>query len=241
MGCHDEAMNGTALVVGGSSAIGAAVGSSLSRLGLDVVLWGRDPDRLEQSRQLVEANGGAAGAVAVDVADRRALESAVGSLAEGQPLRTVVWAAGVFDWAPVDEADPGAWEHLIDVNLTAAAVTTRMLVPRLIGSAPSSLLYIGSGASRQAFANNAAYVASKHGLLGLSQAVWLDIRDRGVKVSLISPGLVAAGAGLRAPIAAEHPDWLLQPSDVAAAVDFVVTYPERGCPTEIRIETHRTL
>ena len=69
----------------------------------------------------------------------------------------------------------------------------------------------------------------------------MDVRDRGVKVSLISPGLVAAGAGLRAPIAAAHPDWLLQPSDVAAAVAFVVTYPERGCPTEIRIETHRTL
>jgi NADP-dependent 3-hydroxy acid dehydrogenase YdfG len=234
-------MEGTALVVGGSSAIGAAVGSSLSALGLDVVLWGRDPDRLEQSRQLVEAGGGVARAVAVDLADRRALASAVDAVSEGQPLRTVVWAAGVFDWAPVDEADAGTWEHLIDVNLTAAAVTTRMLMPQLLESAPSALLYLGSGASRQAFANNAAYVASKHGLLGLSQAVWLDVRDRGVKVSLISPGLVAAGAGLQAPIAAVHPDWLLQPSDVAAAVAFVVTYPARGCPTEIRIETHRTL
>jgi NADP-dependent 3-hydroxy acid dehydrogenase YdfG len=240
MGCHDEAMNGTALVVGGSSAIGAAVGSTLSGLGLDVVLWGRDPDRLEESRQLVVANGGAARAVAVDVADRRALESAVGSLAEAEPLRTVVWAAGVFDWAPVDEADADAWEHLIDVNLTAAAVATRMLMPQLLECAPSAMLYIGSGASRQAFANNAAYVASKHGLLGLSQAVWMDVRDRGVKVSLISPGLVAAGAGLQAPIAAAHPDWLLQRADVAAAVAFVA-YPERGCPTEIRIETHRTL
>ncbi len=233
-------MDGTALVVGGSSAIGAAVGQSLSALGLDVVLWGRSRDRLEESRTLVASAGSAARTATVDVTDRAALEAAASAISPGTPLRVVVWAAGVFDWAPADTARPQAWEDVFDVNLTSAALATRLLLPQLIDSAPSALVYIGSGASRQAFGGNAAYVASKHGLLGLSQAVWMDVRDRGVKVSLVSPGLVAAGAGLGAPVAQEHPDRLLSPADVAAAVTFVVTFPGRGCPTEIRLETQRT-
>lgn len=152
-------------------------------------------------------------------------------------MKVVVWAAGVFDWAAADTAEPAVWESVLDTNLVAAAVATRLVLPILLRSAPAYLIYIGSTAGHQAFGGNAAYVASKHGLTGLSRAVWLDVRDRGVKVSLISPGLVAAGAGLEAGIA---PESLLAPEDVSAAVRFVVTYPDRGCPTEIRLEPQHT-
>jgi NADP-dependent 3-hydroxy acid dehydrogenase YdfG len=70
--------------------------------------------------------------------------------------------------------------------------------------------------------------------------VWLDVRDRGVKVSLVSPGLVAAGARLPAPVASARPEWLLAPEDVADAVRFVVAFPARGCPTEVRVEPQRS-
>ncbi len=234
----------TALVAGGSSAIGTAVGRALAGLGHDVVLWGRDDLRLETAREAVATScveGATARIAAVDVTDRAALAAAVDDLPSDGSLHAVVWAAGVFDWAPAEVAEVGTWDRLLDVNLTSAAAATRLLLPRLLEAAPSALVYVGSGASRQAFAGNAAYVASKHGLLGLSQAVWADVRDRGVKVSIVSPGLVLAGAALGAPVAAEHPEWLLAPSDVADAVAFVVAFPGRGCPTEIRLETQRTL
>jgi NADP-dependent 3-hydroxy acid dehydrogenase YdfG len=156
------------------------------------------------------------------------------------PLGLVVWAAGVFDWAPADSAEPDTWDRLFDVNLVAAAATTRMVLPALIDAAPSALVYIGSGASRQVFANNAAYVASKHGLAGLAGGVFLDVRDRDVKVSLISPGLVAAGASLTTPRGRVAPESLLQPTDVASAVRFVVNSPTRACPTEIQLQPQRT-
>jgi NADP-dependent 3-hydroxy acid dehydrogenase YdfG len=70
-------------------------------------------------------------------------------------------------------------------------------------------------------ANNAAYVASKHGLAG---AVFLDVRDRHVKVSLVSPGS-SPPARCAGPAAGAHPERLLQPAEVAAAVRFVVTFP----------------
>ena len=173
----------------------------------------------------------------MDVTDGAGLRRAVGGLSGRGPLTVVAYVAGVFDWAPAHRADPSVWERLIDVNLTAAATLTTLILPALIEAAPSTLLYIGSGAAHQAYPGNAAYVASKQGLAGLADAVFLDVRDHDVKVSLISPGLVAAGAGLTAPV---DPAALLRPEDVAAAVRFVVTFPVRGCPTQIRLQPQRT-
>jgi NADP-dependent 3-hydroxy acid dehydrogenase YdfG len=83
-------------------------------------------------------------------------------------------------------------------------------------------------------------VATKHGLAGLAGGVWLDVRDRGVKVSLVSPGMVAAGPSLGSPAGREHPERLLQPADVASAVRFVVTFPGTGCPVEVSLQPQRT-
>jgi NADP-dependent 3-hydroxy acid dehydrogenase YdfG len=65
-------------------------------------------------------------------------------------------------------------------------------------------------------------------------------RDRDVKVSLISPGLVTAGAGAYSPAGQQRPHELLAPADVAAEVRFVVTFPARGCPTQIRLQPQRS-
>ena len=190
-----------------------------------MLLWGRDPGRLAAA-----AAGCSGSARAVDLRDRPALVEAAAAAGD---LTAVVWAAGVFDHGPADTADPGAWAELLDVNLTAAALVTRAVLPGLLRSAPAALVYLGSGAARQAFPDNAAYVASKHGLAGLAGGVWADVGGRGVRVALVSPGLVAAGAGLRAPAARAHPELLLRPGDVAAAVRFVLEFPGPGCPTEI--------
>ena len=229
-----------ALVIGASSDIGRAIAVELASLGMSVSLWGRDRERLQQSAALCRETGRQCHVDAVDVTDAATVGRAVAGLAQRGRLSVVVYAAGVFDWAPADRADTATWRRVIDVNLTAAATVTTYVLPALIAAAPSTLVYIGSGAAHRAFANNAAYVASKHGLAGLAEAVVLDVRDRDVKVSLISPGMVAAGAGLATPAAQHRPHELLAPADVAAAVRFVATFPVRGCPTHIQLQPQRT-
>jgi NADP-dependent 3-hydroxy acid dehydrogenase YdfG len=229
-----------ALVVGGSSEIGAAIAAELSGVGYGVALWGRDEGRLRASADACRAGGGHATYTSLDVTDAAAARLALHEVVSRGSLSVVVWAAGLFDWASADQADPDAWRTLLDVNLTAAAVITTLVLPPLVEAAPSALVYIGSGASRQVFANNAAYVASKHGLAGLAGATFLDVRDRDVKVSLVSPGLVSAGAGLLSDAGQHRPHHLLTAADVAAAVRFVVTFPGTGCPTEVRLEPQRT-
>ena len=231
-----ERAAGHALVVGATSAIGQAIAQELARLGYRLTLWGRDEARLAEA---VGVCSGSAVAERVDVTDPPEAGAAVRRLAGRGPLTAAVWAPGVFDWAPADRADPDVWGRLLDVNLVSAARCTPLLLPLLIDAAPSALIFLGSGAAHQVYANNAAYVASKHGMAGLAGSTFLDVRDRDVKVSLISPGLVAAGAGLLSPAGQQHPERLLQPEDVAAAVRFVVTFPARGCPTEIQLQPQR--
>ena len=228
-----------ALVVGASSDIGAAVAVELAACGYDLTLWGRDESRLARAQKLCEDVGSATWSV-VDVRNAAQVEARLRDVAARGPLGAVVYAAGAFDWAPADEADPAAWERVFAVNLTAAAVVTRLALPALLRAAPSALVLLGSAAGHRTFANNAAYVASKHGLVALARATFLDVRDRDVKVSVVSPGLVAAGNGLRTEAGSSRPQELLSASDVAAAVRFVVTFPARGCATEILLEPQRT-
>ena len=229
--------NGHALVVGATSAIGGAVVDRLAALGLAVTGWGRSEERLaalgsdQRSRIATDR---------VDVTDDDAVVAALERLdrrLEGRaPLRVVVWAAGLFDWAPADEADPATWSRLLDVNLTAAARLVPRVLPRLRAATPSTLVLVASGAAHRVFPGSAAYVASKHGLAALGAASFLDVRRHGVRVSVVSPGLVAAGAGLRSPLGQSAPDRLLTPDDVAGAVEYVVTFPGHGCPVLVELQ-----
>ncbi len=234
-----EQGRGQALVVGASSSIGTAIAVELAGLGFSMTLWGRDGERLRRAADACSGAGVETVTDQIDVTDASQASAGVKRLADRGPLRVVVWAAGLFDWALAQDADPDTWAGLLDVNLVAAARLTPLVLPHLIEAAPATLIYLGSGAARNVYAYNAAYVASKHGLAGLAGATFLDVRDQDVKVSLISPGLVAAGPALLSPAGQDHPERLLQPEDVAAAVRFVVTFPSRGCPIEIQLQPQR--
>ena len=215
---------GNALVVGASSEIGAAVVRVLTAAGHDCLGWGRDAGRLPDRSRVV------------DLRSPAEVDAALAELPDR--LSVVVYAAGLFDWAPADVGDPGTWDELLTVNLAAAMRVTRGALPALLTAAPSSLVLLGSAAAHTAFAGNPAYVASKHGLAGFARSVFLDVRDRDVAVTLLSPGLVAAGAGLRAP--GVRPAELLQPEDVADAVGWVVGTPAHVCPVEVQLQPQRT-
>jgi NADP-dependent 3-hydroxy acid dehydrogenase YdfG len=220
----------TALVVGATSGLGAAIARTLGEAGHHLALWGRDRQRLEAVVEEGRRTGAAHG-TALDVRDRPALDAAAGALDGLPPLGVAVWAAGVFDWALADEADPARWDEVLDVNLAAAAHWAALVAPRLVAAAPARLVLLASGAGHTAYRNNAAYVASKHGLVGLGRALFEDLRDRGVGVSIVSPGIVDAGGGRLAP-----PGPKLRVEDVTAAVRYIVESAPGCCPTEVLLQ-----
>ena len=184
------------------------------------MLFGRDDTALEQTAAVCRGQGVAIDVVGIDLTAPDAMTVLQQAWID-VPAHHVVWAAGAFDWASADVADADTWDRLIDVNLAAAMRTTRLVLPGLIAAGGGSLVFVASLAGLDIFANNAAYVASKHGLVAFSRAVFLDVRDRGVKVCAICPGLVDAGASRAFPAAQRVR--FLQPDDVADAVLYAVT------------------
>ena len=232
--------SGQGLVVGATSEIGTAIATSLVSEVDRLVLWGRDPDRLagaaaacRAARPELEVE-----TRAVDVTRSAELADGVAALCAGGPVKVVVWTPGLFDWAPAQEADSARWRELAEVNVTAPMEFTPLVLPALVDAAPSALIYLGSGGGHAIYPNNAAYVSSKHAIAALAHATYADVRRYRVKVCVIAPGMVAAGAALWSPVGQEHPERLLRPEDVAAAVRFVVGFGDHGCPTEIRLQPH---
>lgn len=234
---------GTAAVVGAGSEIGSAVAAELAGLGYGLDLWGRDPDRLAAASRAAAASSAARAGEGnppvrtrrVDLTDPAEITAAAAD-AVTRPVTAVVYAAGLFDWGDAHEADPDTWDRLLTVNLAAAMRVSRALLPALIAAAPSALVLIGSGGGLRAYPHNPAYVASKHGLAGFARATFLDVRAHGVKVTLVSPGPVAAGASLASPAGRQRPETLLRPADVAAAVRFAITMPAHACVPELELQ-----
>jgi NADP-dependent 3-hydroxy acid dehydrogenase YdfG len=206
----------------------------LARAGLPITLLGRDHERLRGTLQACQTFGSNYVSLSADLTSPAEAIKAVASAQVFGPPRILIHAAGLFDWAPADQADPEVWASLVEVNLIAAMRFTRLMLPLLSTYPGSAVVFIASMAGQGYFANNAAYVASKHGLVAFARSVFLDMRDRGVKVSVISPGVVAAGASLTLP---EHMHQkFLRPEDVAEAVAYVLSTSSAACPIEILLE-----
>jgi len=223
-----------ALVTGASRGIGRAVATLLAREGCALALVGRDEYGLNETAVACSVYGGGVLQLRADLRDLAAIPSLVAQCVEafGQ-LNILINNAGIFDWASVVDADLAAWDAVVDVNLRATMHLTHHAVPSIIQQRRGAIIFIASMAGKSAYGTNAAYVASKHGMVGFAGSIFEDVRAYHVKVSAICPGLVNAGASQTMPVPAETFAQFIQPEDVAQAVLFVLSFPDTACPTEI--------
>ncbi len=227
-----------ALITGASGGIGAAVARDLASAGADVALVARSGERLEAIAEECRALGVRALVLPTDVTDLGALRAAVDRCAATLGgLDILVHSAGVHAEAPVQELDPARFAAVMAVNVNAVMAATRFALPYLLRRGPgASVITIASVAGKASFRGGAAYCASKHELVGLNGSLFEDVREHGVKASVICPGFVdtpmVAGRGL------EHAK-MIRPEDVARTVRFVATFPDSGCPTEIILRPQR--
>ena len=219
-----------ALVTGASRGIGRAVALRLAR-GYDIVATGRDAQHLESLAREIRESGGSCNALMLDLRNPADIARSL----EGLDVDVLVNNAGVMHKRPTAELSADEWNEMVDVNFNALFHTTKAVLPDMFRRGSGHIVNIASITGRTAFAGGAAYSATKHAVMGFSESLMLEVRDRGVRVSVVSPGSVATGL---IP-AGTDTGWMLTPEDVAEAVASVLSMPAHALVFQVEVRASR--
>jgi 3-hydroxybutyrate dehydrogenase len=177
-----------AVVTGGGSGIGAATAVALLLAGARVTLMGRDAARLEAQRASL-GDTGRVECVSVDVTNEDAVEAAFAQAVEKLgAIDILVNNAGQAQAAPFAQTDLALWRRMLDVNLTGAFLCTRAVLPAMLERKSGRIISVASTAGQVGYPYVAAYCASKHGVIGMTRALALEVATQGVTVNAVCPG-----------------------------------------------------
>ncbi len=221
-----------ALVTGGSRGIGAAIVEQLSAAGCVVVTASRNEQAGQEAVEKLRLAGGAVEWLPLDVSDDSSWEVLGNTIRErfGR-LDVAVNNAAATVAGSVTEISPADWNQVLASCLTSIYLGARIQIPLMLEAGSGSIINLGSTASVIAIAGRAAYVAAKHGVIGLTKSMALDYATQGIRVNAIVVGgvdteMLRQGAGATAEgmarLANARPMGRLGlPSEIASAVTFL--------------------
>lgn len=219
-------------MTGASRGIGRAVALRLAAR-YDVVAAARSRPELDSLVREIEGAGGRARAVDVDVGDPAAVERAFA----GVSADVLVNNAGVGILKPFVELTPDEWRTMLDVNVNSLYHVTRALLPGMLRRGAGDVVVIGSLAGRNPFAGGSCYSGTKHFVIGFAESLMLEVREQGVRVSVVMPGSVATH--FSPPGRHADTSWMLQAPDVAEAVLGIVTMPRHAHVSRVELRPAR--
>lgn len=223
-----------AFITGGSKGIGYGIVEALSNLGVKVGLTSRNKKEAEEAAQILNRNKkGEVFGMEADVRSFESQQQAIQKILEkwGQ-LDILVANAGVGHYASIEDLTVEEWQQTIDTNLSGVFYSIKAAVPAL-KKTQGYIFTISSLAGTNFFARGSAYNASKFGLTGFTQAVMLDLREYGIKVSTIMPGSVATYFNGHTPGEEDH--WKIQKEDLGEMVVDLLKMNPRTLPSKIEV------
>ncbi|MEL6608026.1 MAG: SDR family oxidoreductase [Pseudomonadota bacterium] len=218
----------TIIITGASRGIGAAAARHLAALGANVVLAARSSDAIDALVAEITDAGGTAIAQACDVADMEAVRALIDRAVDTfGGLDGIVNNAGLIDpIARLDDSDPAAWSHIVDVNLKGVYYGMRFAIPAMQGS--GTVINISSGAATGALEGWSHYCATKAAVLSLTKCGHKEFGDAGITVVGLSPGTVATemqvqikDSGIN-PVSQLDPGVHIPPEWVAQAIAYLL-------------------
>lgn len=226
-----------ALVTGGGSGIGAAIARQLLAAGAKVTVLGR---RLDVVQALAAEQPERLHAVSADVSDAAQVAAAIASARDRfGPLAILINNAGQAGSAPFLKTDAQLWQQMLAVNLTGTFLCTQATLPDMLAEGWGRVVNVASTAGLTGYAYVSAYCAAKHGVIGLTRALALEVAKKGVTVNAVCPGytetdilresianvMAKTGRSLdaaRAEFAAGNPQGrIVQPEEVADTVRWL--------------------
>ena len=180
-----------AVVTGGGSGMGRAICRRLAAAGHAVAVLDIDGDATERVAKEVEADGGRAIPVPVDVSDRAAVDAAMDE-ARGAfgPVGILVTSAGIEGFVSFLDISVEAWERMLAVNLTGTFHCVQSVVPDMIDAGWGRIVTISSSSAQSGTKRMSHYVASKGGVIAFTKALALDLASKGITVNTIPPGFI---------------------------------------------------
>jgi clavulanate-9-aldehyde reducatase len=234
-----------AAITGASSGIGEATALELARAGAAVAVGARRRERLDGLVERIEADGGRALAIEVDVSDEGQARSFVEAAhRELGGLAILVNNAGVMLLGPVEGADLEEWRRMIDVNVYGLLYCTHAALPLMRESGGGDIVNVSSVAGRRADAGAAVYNLTKFGVTGFTEALRQEALHFGIRVTGVEPGMVdtelqghnedpvVKQAIKRAREKVGEP---LTAEDIGRAIAYAVSQPKHVCLNEILV------
>lgn len=221
-----------AVTTGAGRGIGSAIARELAALGAISVLLGRTQSSLDETARAIFDSGGKTEVIPCDVTVLHQLEYAsarVDSMFGRVDILVNNAGIGGFN-DPLHELPPEEWDRILNTNLRGVYYAIRCFAPLMIRAYSGHIINISSLAGKNALPNGAAYAASKWGLNGLTYSVAEELRKHNIRVSVVCPGSVNTELS---PHTGKDPNKMLQPEDVAHAVQALVTQAPQSFMSEI--------
>ncbi|ESW85601.1 SDR family oxidoreductase [Mesorhizobium sp. M1005] len=225
-----------ALVTGGGSGVGRAIALALAGAGVDVTICGRRVEPLAE----VAAENKSIFAIAADVTDETSMASLYEAAEAARGAFDIVVAnAGMSGSAPAQRTSLADWQRTLDVNLTGTFLTVKPALAGMAVRKTGRIIFVASTAGLKGYPYVAAYVAAKHGVVGLMRALAVETAKSGITVNAVCPGFVEtemlestvqrivqttgrSSEQARTSLAATNPQGrFIQPEEIAAAVLYL--------------------
>ena len=224
-----------ALVTGGGRGIGRAIGKALGAAGARVVVTARTQAAIDAVAQEIVDAGGAAAAMAMDLADESSVRPVFAAVRErfGR-LDVLVNNAGIGLYGPVKDVPLEDLDRMVGVNLRGTFLCCQEAMRIMAPQKSGYIINISSVVGFKGYPKQAGYTATKHAVMGLTKSLAVEAQEHGIRTSAILPGGVDT-AMVREARPDLDPAILLQPEDVAQAVLYLLSLSDRAAVDEIYI------
>jgi NAD(P)-dependent dehydrogenase (short-subunit alcohol dehydrogenase family) len=223
-----------ALVTGGTRGIGKAIATALLHRGASVAICGHSDASVDAALADLQPYGAVIGHAA-ELGDPQSVSRLFRFVEQHFPkLDILINNAGIGIYKPTSDLTIADWQATLNLNLSGVFYCCHEALPGFRKHGRGYVINIGSLAGKNPFAGGAAYNASKFGLNGFSEAMMLDHRNEGIRVTTIMPGSVSTDFGKSGPA-----DWKIAPEDIAEIVVSLLAMPERTTVSAVEVRPSR--
>ncbi len=224
------------IVTGASRGIGRAIAIRLAKNGGNLVLIGRDKNKLEETVKIVSEQGVNGVYYTGDVSNKSFIENTVKDVIDKfGKVDNLINNAGVAVFKKFVDTSIDDFMLQMNVNMYAVFNFIKAVVPYMIENNRGTIINISSLAGRNPFVYGTTYSATKHALMGFTKSLMLELREFNIRVAAVCPGSVQTDMIINTPVAPKEISKALQPEDVAETVALIINLSESALVSEIEI------